>query len=69
MTLDKEKLLNDLKAQIGNIDNKNDLRLVYQIGRNSIASYFFRCDIFRRLRYAKRRTEIKTDIILSAAPL
>lgn len=41
VTLNKEKLLNDLKAQIGNIDNKNDLRLVYQIGRNSIASYFF----------------------------
>jgi hypothetical protein len=41
MGLNKQKLLEDLKAQIGNLDAENDTLCVYQIGRNSIASHFF----------------------------
>ena len=39
--LNKQKLLDDLKAQIGSLNAENDTLCVYQIGRNSIASHFF----------------------------
>ena len=41
MGLNKQKLLDDLKAQIGSLDMENNTLCVYQIGRNSIASHFF----------------------------
>ena len=41
MGLNKQKLLDDLKAQIGSLNVENDTLCVYQIGRNSIASHFF----------------------------
>lgn len=41
VTLDKERLLTDLKTQIGSVEIENNHLLMYQIGRNSVASYFF----------------------------
>lgn len=41
MALNKQRLLDDLKAQIDSIEKENNTLCVYQIGRNSIAAHFF----------------------------
>ncbi len=42
MAFNKQKLLDDLKAQIGSIEGLSDKTLLpYQIGRNAISQFFY----------------------------